>query len=144
MKKNINIFVHKEDSSKRLDSTLSNKIDDISRTRLKNLILEGNVKVNNQIIINHSKKINYKDFISLRIPESKKIDIKPYNFKLDIIYEDKDLMIINKPAGLVMHPGAGNKDKTLVNALVEKSIFSFLNALIRISLPKILYSPFFL
>ena len=57
MKKNINIFVHKEDSSKRLDSTLSNKIDDISRTRLKNLILEGNVKVNNLIIINHSKLI---------------------------------------------------------------------------------------
>ena len=119
MKKNIEIFIDKKDSLKRLDSALSNKIDDMSRTRLKNLILEGNVKVNNQIIINPSKKINYKDSISLRIPESKKIDIKPYNFKLDIVYEDKDLMIINKPAGLVIHPGAGNKDKTLVNALIK-------------------------
>jgi len=57
--------------------------------------------------------------LSLEIPEPKLASIKPYNFKLNIIYEDKDMIIINKPAGIIMHPGAGNYDNTIVNALMN-------------------------
>ena len=59
------------------------------------------------------------DSISLTIPEAKKPSLKPYKYKLNIIYEDKDLIVLNKPAGIVMHPGAGNFDNTIVNALIN-------------------------
>ena len=65
------------------------------------------------------KKILQGDNISLEIPEPKKTSLKPFNFKLDIIYEDEDLIIINKPAGISMHPGPGNYDNTVVNALMN-------------------------
>ena len=57
--------------------------------------------------------------MALTIPEPKKPTLKPYDFKLDIVYEDEDLMVINKPSGIIMHPGAGNYDNTLVNALIN-------------------------
>ena len=59
------------------------------------------------------------DSVSLTIPEPKKPSLKPYKYKLNIIYEDKDLIVLNKPAGIVMHPGAGNFDNTIVNALIN-------------------------
>ena len=70
---------------------------------------------------NSSQKIYTDDNIILDIPKAKKASLKPYEFKLDIIFEDKDLMILNKPAGIVMHPGAGNFDNTIVNALINAS-----------------------
>ena len=91
----------------------------ISRTRIKNLILDKKLKLNNKIVINPSKKITSGDKIILEIPKPKKASLKPYNFKLNVIYEDKDILIINKPAGIIMHPGAGNYDKTIVNALMN-------------------------
>ena len=57
--------------------------------------------------------------ITLTIPEPKKASLEPYKMKLNIIYEDEDLIVLNKPAGIVMHPGAGNYDKTIVNALIH-------------------------
>ena len=65
------------------------------------------------------KKFLTGDEINLEIPKPKEASLKPYKFKLDIIYEDEDLLVINKPAGIIMHPGAGNYDKTIVNALVS-------------------------
>ena len=59
------------------------------------------------------------DILELIIPEPKKASLKPYKYKLDIIYEDEDLIVLNKPAGIVMHPGAGNFDNTIVNALIN-------------------------
>jgi 23S rRNA pseudouridine1911/1915/1917 synthase len=59
------------------------------------------------------------DKISIQIPEPKKTSLKPFNYNLNIIYEDDDLLVINKPAGIVMHPGAGNYDNTIVNALIN-------------------------
>ena len=59
------------------------------------------------------------DNIELLVPLPKKASLKPYKYKLDIIYEDDDLIVINKPAGIVMHPGAGNFDNTIVNALMN-------------------------
>ena len=119
MKKIIKLFVDDQNSNKRLDAFISSKITDVSRTRIKNLILEGMVKINNEISCEPSKKINLEDNLIIEIPPPKKTNIKPYNYNLDIIFEDNDIIIINKPAGLVVHPGAGNAENTLVNAIVN-------------------------
>ncbi len=66
----------------------------------------------------HQKKVTNRDNIRLEIQETKKAYLEPYNFKLNIVFEDKDLIVINKPAGIIIHPGAGNYDKTIVNALM--------------------------
>ncbi len=118
MKNIINLIVEDEDKNLRIDSFLSKK-KEISRTRIKNLILSKNLEINNKIIINPSKKISTGDKIIFEIPEPKKANLKPYNYKLDIFYEDEDLIIINKSSGIPMHPGAGNYDNTLVNALIN-------------------------
>ena len=64
-------------------------------------------------------KIFLDDKIILEIPDPKKASLKPYDFKLDIVYEDKDLLVLNKPSNISMHPGAGNYDNTIVNALMN-------------------------
>ncbi len=118
MKNTINLIVKDEEKGQRVDQFISNKEKDLSRSRIKNLILNKKLKINSKTITNPSKKIYANDFINLEIPEPKKTSLKPYKFKLDIIFEDKDLLIVNKPAGISMHPGAGDYDKTLVNALI--------------------------
>ena len=119
MKKNINFIVEENENNLRVDILINKREKLISRTRIKNLILKKKLKLNNEIIISPSKKVLSGDEISLKIPEPEKASLKPYNFKLEIIYEDKDLLVINKPAGISMHPGAGNYDKTIVNALIN-------------------------
>ena len=119
MNRIINLSVKTEDNNQRVDAFIKNKEQSLSRTRIKNLILKKNLKLNNQIIISPSKKVSKGDLLSLEIPEPKLASLKPYKFKLDIIYEDKDIIIINKPAGIVIHPGAGNYDNTIVNALMN-------------------------
>ena len=83
------------------------------------MILNEKLKINNKIILDPAKKINSNDLITLVIPEPKKTSLKPFKFKLDIVYEDEDLIVIDKPAGIIMHPGAGNYDNTIVNALID-------------------------
>ena len=119
MNKIINLIVDENNQSKRVDVFLSKYEKKISRTKIKNLIEKGYLEINNLKVLEPSKKVNIKDKIKLEVPELKKLEIKPYKYKLDIIYEDNDVMIINKPAGLVVHPGAGNFDNTLVNALID-------------------------
>src|SRR6056300_1194342 len=119
--KNLNIYL--KASAKeiflRLDVFINKRQKEISRTRIKNLISDKKVKLNNKIILDPSKKILSGDEVYLEIPEPKKASLKPYNYKLEIVFEDKDLLVLNKPAGIVMHPGAGNYDNTIVNALVN-------------------------
>jgi len=119
MEKKINLIVKEDDKNLRVDVFINKKENDISRTRIKNLILKKKLKLNNKILIDPSKKISSGDIIKLTIPEPKKASLKPYDYKLDIIYEDEDLIVLNKPAGIVMHPGAGNYDNTIVNALIN-------------------------
>ena len=119
MKKNINFIVKETENNLRVDVLINKREELISRTRIKNLILKEQLKLNNEIITNPSKKVLTGDKLSLQIPEPKEASLKPYNFKLEIIHEDDDLLLINKPAGIIMHPGAGNYDKTLVNALIN-------------------------
>ena len=119
MKKKINLIVKKDDNKMRVDLFINKYHKDISRTRIKNLILDKKLKINNRVIIDPSKKILINDTIDIIIPEPKKVSLKPYKYKLKIIYEDEDLIIIDKPAGIIMHPGAGNYDNTIVNALIN-------------------------
>ncbi len=119
MKKNISFIVKEQEKNLRVDVLINKRDEFISRTRIKNLILKEKLKLNNKIIKNPSKKVSVGDFIDLQIPEPKTASLKPYRFRLKIIYEDKDLLVIDKPAGIIMHPGAGNYDKTIVNALMS-------------------------
>jgi 23S rRNA pseudouridine1911/1915/1917 synthase len=119
MKKNINFIVKESENNLRVDVLINKKEKLISRTRIKNLILKEKLKLNDEVIKSPSKKITTGDKLTLQIPEPETASLKPYDFKLEIIHEDNDLLIINKPAGIIMHPGAGNYDKTIVNALVN-------------------------
>ena len=119
MEKKINLIVKDKDKNLRVDVFINKKENDISRTRIKNLILKNKLKLNHRIMVDPSKKIYANDILELTIPKPKKASLKPYDYKLDIIYEDEDLIVINKPAGIVMHPGAGNFNNTIVNALIN-------------------------
>jgi len=119
MEKNINLIVEPSENNLRVDVFINKRKTLISRTRIKNLILNEKLKLNNEKIYSPSKKVSTGDEINLQIPEPKEASLKPYDYKLEIIYEDDDLLVINKAAGIIMHPGAGNYDKTIVNALMH-------------------------
>ena len=119
MEKKINLIVEVEDKNLRVDVFINKKGNQISRNRIKNLILNKKLKLNGKILASPSKKVFKGDILELIIPEPKKVSLKPYEFKLKICYEDEDLIILDKPAGIVMHPGAGNFDNTIVNALIN-------------------------
>ena len=119
MKKIINLLVEKNDDILRVDKFINKYEKNLSRSQIKNLILKKNLSINNKLNVDPSKKIKIKDKISLIIPEPEEVNLKPYDYKIDIIYEDNDLLVLNKKADISMHPGAGNKDKTLVNALIN-------------------------
>ena len=127
MKKNINFIVQENENNLRVDVLINKREKLISRTRVKNLILKEKLKLNDKIIKNPSKKVNTGDKLYLKIPNPKEASLKPYKYKLEIIHEDEDLLIINKPAGIIMHPGAGNYDKTIVNALIHYNKDSLFN-----------------
>ena len=127
MEKKINLTVDKIENQLRVDIFIKKREDIISRTRIKSLILDNRLKINNKIITDPSKKIFFNDEIELIIPEPRKASLKPFKFNLDIVFEDKDLIVLNKPSGIVMHPGAGNFDNTIVNALMNYSKNSFSN-----------------
>ncbi len=118
MKNFIKLIVEQNSDKKRIDAYIFEKCTELSRTRIKNLIIDKRLKINGIINEIPSKKINKGDDIYLEIPEPKKTSLKPFNFKLNIIYEDDDLIVIDKPAGISMHPGPGNYDNTVVNALM--------------------------
>ena len=114
MKNIIKFIVKDNENDQRVDLFLSNNKKELSRTRVKNLILNQRLMINDKICTDPSKKVSQLDNIKLEIPEPQKASLEPFDFKLDIVYEDKDLMVINKPAGISMHPGAGDYNKTLV------------------------------
>ncbi len=110
-----NIFICNENDI-RLDAYLS-KISDLSRSRCAQLIEDGFVLVNDE---KKSKnfKLSLEDQIKLNMPEDAEIEAKPENIPLDIFYEDNDIIVVNKPQGMVVHPATGNPSGTLVNALL--------------------------
>ncbi len=97
---------------------MAQALPDLSRSRIQNLIEQGQVQLNDQVCT--SKKITVKlgDRITVEIPDAQPLDLQPEDIPLDILYEDDSLLIINKPAGLVVHPAPGHAGGTLVNALL--------------------------
>ena len=118
MKKKISLVPKKDENNIRVDVFINSREKSLSRTRIKNLILDKKLKINDKIITDPSKKVSDEDDINLIIPEPKKASLKPFKYRLNIIYEDEDLIVIDKPSGIVIHPGAGNFDNTIVNALM--------------------------
>ena len=101
----------------RLDAFLARCVPDLTRSAAQRLIEEGNATRNGKAA-KKNDKLNPGDKISLTIPEPKEVDIVPKEIPLDIVYEDEDVVVINKPKGLVVHPAAGHQDDTLVNGLL--------------------------
>ena len=102
----------------RLDAFLARSAEGLSRSAAQKLIEEGAVKRNGKPG-KKNDKLNMGDTIEYEIPEPKSVDIVPTEMQLDIVYEDDDLLVINKPKGLVVHPAAGHQDDTLVNGLMH-------------------------
>lgn len=112
-----NVIVNENDKGKRLDIYIAENFNELSRTMIKKLIESNNILVNDK-----SEKVSYKvqanDNISIDVPEAKETKLKAQEIPLDIIYEDNDIIVVNKPKGMVVHPANGNPDGTLVNAIL--------------------------
>lgn len=115
--KTITIEVESGEDDLRIDRFLSEKLESLSRSYIQKLIKNEGLSVNGKIV-----KANYKtsaeDVVTLELPDSTVPDIRPENIPLDIIYEDNDILIVNKPKNMVVHPAAGHYEHTLVNALM--------------------------
>jgi|TARA_B110001452_G_scaffold108570_1_gene90072 23S rRNA pseudouridine1911/1915/1917 synthase len=115
------IFLVKEnDDGERLDVFLSKEISHLTRSNIKKIIDSNNVKINKKMVNSSSKKVKLNDSVSIVLLIKNLERLLPNKIKLDIRYEDKDILIINKPKGMVVHPGAGNYENTLANALAYK------------------------
>ena len=112
------IIVDEENIGKRIDSFIPYIKEDISRSMVQKLIEQKNIKVNGKET-KHSYKLKLNDQIEIAVPKAKKIDLKAQNIPLEVIYEDEDIIVINKPKGMVVHPANGNPDGTLVNAVMN-------------------------
>ncbi len=112
-----NVIVNENDKGKRLDIYIAENFNELSRTMIKKLIESNNILINDK-----SEKVSYKvqanDNISIDVPEAKETKLKAQEIPLDIIYEDNDIIVVNKPKGMVVHPANGNPDGTLVNAIL--------------------------
>lgn len=113
------IYIDENDENKRLDSYLSEITPDLSRSKIQNFIKSGNVKINDSI-----KKTSYilkeNDKIDFEIPEEEKLEIKPQDIPIEIVYEDENMLVVNKPSGMLTHPTTIERENTLVNALLYK------------------------
>ena len=116
---NHKVNINKELSSTRLDKILTKKLEKYSRMQIKMLIKSGNVNLNEQPIFDPSYLVRENDKFEISIIQPDEIKYKAENIKLDIVYEDDDLLVINKQAGLVTHPAPGNETGTLVQALLH-------------------------
>ena len=118
---NHKVNINKELSLIRLDKILTKKLEKYSRMQIKILIKSGNVKLNKQPIFNPSYLVRENDEFEISIIHTKEIKYKAEDIKLDVLYEDSDLLVINKQAGIVTHPAPGNETGTLVHALLYHS-----------------------
>ena len=107
-----------EENCKRLDVFLNDRTEDFSRSRLKKLIEEGQVCVNGVPVKKAGAEIKRGDSVTVMIPEAVEYSVQPENIPIDIVYEDSDFAVVNKPQGMTVHMGNGNESGTLVNALL--------------------------
>ena len=121
-----------EDIGQRIDKVICQAIDGMSRSAVQKIIDEGNVSIKDTAI-SKNYKVRSGDIIKVIIPQAKELEITAEDIPLEIMYEDSDLLVVNKPKGMVVHPAAGNYDGTLVNALMHhcKGSLSGINGVIR-------------
>jgi 23S rRNA pseudouridine1911/1915/1917 synthase len=118
MTTNIDIIVPEENNLERIDKFLPGSLEiDLSRSYIQKLIRNGHIRVND-LAIKQNYKVKTDDHITIEIPEPEPLSLEPEDIPLDIVYEDDSIVVINKQAGLVVHPGPGNWRGTLVNALL--------------------------
>lgn len=113
----MSFIVDIESAGKRIDVYLSEMIENMSRSQIQKIIGEGNVTVNEKIV-KSNYKLKEEDEIVLNLPEPVLLKVEPENIPIEILYEDDDLVVVNKPQGMVVHPAPGNYSGTLVNALL--------------------------
>ncbi len=132
MEREMTLTVDSEDAGKRLDAYVSSQIKDLSRNYAESLIEEGRITVDGEA---QAKKYKVKagQQVNVIYPEPTKLDVTAQNIPLNIVYEDEDVIVVNKPRGMVVHPSAGNEDGTLVNAVMYHcgSSLSSINGTIR-------------
>ncbi|MBD1843617.1 RluA family pseudouridine synthase [Cyanobacteria bacterium FACHB-63] len=108
-----------EESGERIDRYLADQLPDLSRSRIQKLIELGHVQVNGELCKSKKAEVEEGDLIQIELPEAQPLELKVEAIPLDILYEDHSLIIVNKPAGMVVHPSAGHESGTLVNALLS-------------------------
>ena len=125
-------LVYCESESIRLDKFIGDNVEELSRSAVSSLISEGLITVN-QKTVSKSYKLKTNDEIEVCLPEPVEDNAQPENIPLDIVYEDDDLLVVNKPKGMVVHPAPGNYSGTLVNALLYhcKDSLSGINGVLR-------------
>lgn len=111
------LFVIQQDQQMRLDKYLAEQFPEQTRSYLQRLIKEGEVLVNGKAV-KTGYQLSCGDEVSVNIPEPKELDVEPQKMDLDIVYEDEDVILINKPKGMVVHPAPGHTTDTLVNGLL--------------------------
>ena len=128
----IEFLIEDASAGERIDKFLSDSIPDMSRAYIQKLIKDGQITVN-QKAVKPNYKLNAGELLAVDEPELQELDIKAENIPLDILYEDSDLLIVNKPKGMVVHPSAGHYSGTLVNALMYycKEDLSGINGVMR-------------
>src|SRR5216117_527210 len=112
------LVVAAEEAGERLDRVLARRVAELSRSRHKALILAGRVAIDGTTIRDPGHRVNAGATIVLDLPPAEEVALAPETIPLDVVFEDADLIVIDKPAGLVVHPAAGNWTGTLVNALI--------------------------
>ncbi len=113
------LTVESEEQQGRLDKVMAAFCEDLSRSRIQALIEQGQAMVNGAVCLSVSKKLGPGDVVEIFVPPPVDALPGPEDIPLDIVYEDSGLLVLNKPAGLVVHPGAGNREGTMVNALLH-------------------------
>ena len=125
--------IDKETQSTRIDLVLSLLLAETSRSFIQKLIEGGNMTINGQVCTSKKYKVSEGDVVEINVPEPKELVVEAENIPLDIVYEDDDVLVVNKPRGMVVHPAVGNYSGTLVNAVMFhcKDSLSSINGVIR-------------
>lgn len=133
MSERISLTCPESSAGQRIDKYISDNIAELTRTAIQVLIMSGQVTVDGKTISKSSFKLSGGEVIEMELPEPVPSSVEPENIPLDIVYEDSDLLVVNKPKGMVVHPAHGNRTGTLVNALLHHcgASLSGINGVIR-------------
>lgn len=118
MKRELQYEVTAEEDGLRLDQYIAGRCMDLSRSYIQKLIKESRVTINKNIQTKTKTAVQESDIVNVSLPDPKELEIKPQDIPLDILYEDNDVLVVNKPKGMVVHPAPGHYEGTLVNAVL--------------------------